>query len=181
MHCSWAAQYLSHIASSTIQFSLGGMGVCLLHPSTWLNHRSHHLPHIDCMKALVMGANLQSLPHQFSSVPLAVGISRWEGQAGPCRCSRSGSRWGSSAGSGWPNDWIGSLWCWWHAQYTWGWQWLLWKLLRCEHLRPTLTAMEEVSSLPLWPIPLSFLACAGTWLGTVSYEMGNGGITKEHL
>jgi len=72
-------------------------------------------------------------------------------------------RWRIRAGRSWPIDWIVSLRFWTHFQWMWKWWPLSLKLWRGEHLRPTITTLVEVISLPLWPITSKSFVYAGGW------------------
>jgi len=83
----------------------------------------------------------------------------------------AGSRvgWRISAGRCCPIDWIVFRSSWRKSQCTWQRPPLSWNMQRGEHLRPTITNLVGVISLPLWPITWISLACAGGWVQTVSH------------
>jgi len=82
-------------------------------------------------------------------------------------CARRLFKWSIRAGRSWPINWMVFRPFWKHSLCTWRWQLLFCNLPRGEHLRPTLTTLVKVISLPLWPITCIALACAGGWLWTV--------------
>jgi hypothetical protein len=52
-------------------------------------------------------------------------------------------------------------WSWRHSRCTGRFQPLPWNLRRGEHLRPTITTLGQVISLPRWPMTWISLHCAG--------------------
>jgi len=92
---------------------------------------------------------------------------RSETKRGSPRFNGWRSSWISWAGRCCSIDWIVSQQFWRHSQCTWRWQPLSWEQLRVEHLRPTITTLVEVISLPQWHTTWKFLSCTGGWLWTV--------------
>jgi len=91
---------------------------------------------------------------------------RWEATRGSPTCAGSRSRLSSRAARCWPIDWMVFRQSWRHSRCTWGWHPLSCNLWRGEHLRPTITTLVEVISLPLWPITGISCTCASGWLRT---------------
>jgi len=93
----------------------------------------------------------------------------WEGNCGSPRCFGRMSRLSIRAASYWPIVSVLFWRSWRNSRCTWRWWLLSWWLGKGEHLRPTIIALVEVISLPLWPITWVSLTCAAGWLWTVCH------------
>jgi len=85
------------------------------------------------------------------------------------RCAGRRLRWKIRAGRFWLIDWMISRQSWRHSWYTRRWRPLSGELQKGEHLRPAITTLVQVISMPWWPIAWIFLACTAARLWTVCH------------
>jgi len=169
-HNSLPAQSCWQIALRRTQFDSGWLSVCPLYCPSLRNHHSHHQHHNRHPKSLPIGARPQSLLHWFSVVPLVAGMFLLGAWSGVTLVSQMEVQ---------------------VEYYSWKispWFTLLFSASPAvtlnapgddsprpetcrgvEHLRTTITTLEEIISLPLLPITWISLAYAGGWLWTVCH------------